>query len=92
MAERNYESQWWGYIYDQMMTQDLQDLLNSHLRFYRSNIRDRTGSVLECACGTGLNITPSSRGWSRHIRIRYFKFDAQDAQAQSKDARVLGRG
>ena len=58
MAERNYESQWWGYIYDQMMTQDMQDLLDSHLRFYRSNLRDRTGSVLECACGTGLILLP----------------------------------
>lgn len=27
MSEPNYESKWWGYIYDQMMTQDLQDRL-----------------------------------------------------------------
>ena len=58
MTERNYESKWWGYIYDQMMTQDLPDLLNAHLRFYRSNLRGHTGSVLECGCGTGLIFLP----------------------------------
>lgn len=58
MAEKNYESQWWGYIYDQMMTQGLPDLLDAHLRFYHANLRDRTGPVLECACGTGLILLP----------------------------------
>ena len=58
MTERNYESKWWGYIYDQMMTQDLPDLLDAHLRFYRSNLRGRAGPVLECACGTGLIFLP----------------------------------
>jgi SAM-dependent methyltransferase len=41
-----------------MMTQDLPDLLDAHLRFYRSNLRDRRGPVLECACGTGLVFLP----------------------------------
>jgi SAM-dependent methyltransferase len=41
-----------------MMTQDLPDLLNAHLRFYRSNLRGRTGPVLECGCGTGLIFLP----------------------------------
>jgi SAM-dependent methyltransferase len=54
MPEANYESKWWGYIYDQMMTQDLQYVVDNHLRFYRSSLRDVNGSVLECACGTGL--------------------------------------
>ena len=58
MSEANYESKWWGYIYDQMMTQDLQDLLDDHLRFYRSNLRTVTGPILECACGTGLFLLP----------------------------------
>lgn len=58
MAERNYESKWWGSIYDQMMTQNLQDLLDAHLRFYHSNLRGRTGPVLECGCGTGLIFLP----------------------------------
>jgi len=58
MSEPNYESKWWGYIYDQMMTQDLQDLLDNHLRFYRSNLRHVTGPILECGCGTGLFLLP----------------------------------
>jgi len=58
MTESNYESKWWGYIYDQMMTQDLPDLLDAHLRFYRSNLQDCTGPVLECGCGTGLIFLP----------------------------------
>jgi SAM-dependent methyltransferase len=58
MAESNYKSNWWGYIYDQMMTQDLQDLLDDHLRFYRSNLQGITGPVLECGCGTGLIFLP----------------------------------
>jgi SAM-dependent methyltransferase len=41
-----------------MMTQNLPDLLDAHLRFYRANLRDRTGPVLECACGTGLIFLP----------------------------------
>lgn len=51
MSEPNYESKWWGYIYDQMMTQDLQDLLDDHLRFYRSK---------------RLNETPSKSDWTKH--------------------------
>jgi SAM-dependent methyltransferase len=53
----NYESVWWGYIYDQMMAEQ-QDLLDAHLRFYRTQLGDVTGSVLECACGTGLMLLP----------------------------------
>jgi SAM-dependent methyltransferase len=41
-----------------MMTRDLSDLLDAHLRFYRSSLRGRTGPVLECACGTGLVFLP----------------------------------
>ena len=58
MTAPNYESQWWGYIYDQMMTQNLQHELGAHLRFYRSILQDVTGPVLECACGTGLFLLP----------------------------------
>jgi SAM-dependent methyltransferase len=58
MTVRNYESKWWAYIYDQMMLQDLQDRLDAHLRFYQSNLRGCTGSVLECGCGTGLIFLP----------------------------------
>ncbi len=58
MSQPNYESKWWGYIYDQMMTQHLQDMLDSHLQFYRTNLRVVHGSILECACGTGLFLLP----------------------------------
>src|SRR5260221_14678462 len=58
MSEPNYESKWWGYIYDQMMTQHLQDVLDSHLQFYQTNLRDVNGPVLDCACGTGLFLLP----------------------------------
>ena len=58
MSAPNYESKWWGYIYDQMMTGDLQYLLDDHLRFYRSHLQDISGPVLECACGTGLFLLP----------------------------------
>ena len=54
MSKPNYESQWWGYIYDQMMTGDLQHLLDEHRRFYQSNLQNISGPILECACGTGL--------------------------------------
>jgi SAM-dependent methyltransferase len=57
MSEPNYESKWWGYIYDQMMAQQ-QDLVDANLRFYQSNLQQVTGSVLECACGTGLILLP----------------------------------
>jgi SAM-dependent methyltransferase len=54
MAQPNYESQWWGYIYDQMMRADLQELVAANQRFYQANLRKVTGPVLECACGTGI--------------------------------------
>jgi SAM-dependent methyltransferase len=53
MSEPNYESQWWGYIYDQMMAEQ-QDLVDANRGFYHANLQPATGSVLECACGTGL--------------------------------------
>ena len=58
MSGPNYESRWWGYIYDQMMTQGLPDLLANHRRFYRTSLENVSGPVLECACGTGLILLP----------------------------------
>lgn len=58
MSEINYESMWWGYIYDQMMKQDLSDQLEDRLHFYRSNLQELTGPILECGCGTGLIFLP----------------------------------
>jgi SAM-dependent methyltransferase len=57
MSEPNYESKWWGYIYDQMMAEQ-QDVVDAHLRFYQVNLQQVTGPVLECACGTGLLFLP----------------------------------
>jgi 2-polyprenyl-3-methyl-5-hydroxy-6-metoxy-1,4-benzoquinol methylase len=53
MSQSNYESKWWGYIYDQMM-ENLQEIVADNQRFYHTNLRDVTGPVLECACGTGI--------------------------------------
>jgi 2-polyprenyl-3-methyl-5-hydroxy-6-metoxy-1,4-benzoquinol methylase len=57
VSEPNYESKWWGYIYDQMM-ENLSDLVEANYRFYRSNLEGVTGPILECACGTGLFLLP----------------------------------
>jgi SAM-dependent methyltransferase len=56
MTKPNYESKWWGYIYDQMMA-ELPELENNR-RFYEANLRDAAGPVLECACGTGIFFLP----------------------------------
>lgn len=57
MPESNYESKWWGFIYDQMM-ENLADWVDNNRRFYLSNLRDVSGPVLECACGTGNILLP----------------------------------
>ncbi|HJZ49922.1 MAG TPA: class I SAM-dependent methyltransferase [Roseiflexaceae bacterium] len=57
MSEPNYQSKWWGYIYDQMMAQQ-QDLVYANLRFYQMNLQKVAGPVLECACGTCLILLP----------------------------------
>ena len=57
MSEPNYESTWWGYIYDQMMAEQ-PDVVDANLRFYHANLQQVTGPVLECACGTGLLLLP----------------------------------
>jgi SAM-dependent methyltransferase len=54
MTQRNYESRWWGYIYDQMMADGREDILADNRRFYPLQLQDVSGPVLECACGTGL--------------------------------------
>ena len=57
MAEANYESKWWGYIYDQMMAV-LHEKLDANRHFYTVNLQGVAGPVLECACGTGLILLP----------------------------------
>lgn len=58
MTAPNYESQWWGYIYDQMMAAGLAEWLATTRRFYGTNLQGVIGPVLECACGTGLILLP----------------------------------
>lgn len=58
MANENYTSPWWGYIYDQMMADGLDDWVAANRRFYAANLKGIHGPVLECACGTGLFLLP----------------------------------
>lgn len=58
MAEPNYESEWWGYIYDQMYLDGMADWVENNTRFYRSKLSGVGGPVLECACGTGIFLLP----------------------------------
>jgi SAM-dependent methyltransferase len=58
MSNANYQSKWWGYIFDQMMEQDLPETLAAHRLFYRLQPEGLTGPVLEGACGTGLFFLP----------------------------------
>jgi SAM-dependent methyltransferase len=57
MPESNYQGQWWGLIYDQMM-ENLADWVENNRRFYEANLKDVHGPVLECACGTGIFLLP----------------------------------
>jgi SAM-dependent methyltransferase len=57
MPVSNYKSQWWGYIYDQMM-ENLSDWVQNNWRFYQTNLKGVHGPVLECACGTGIFLLP----------------------------------
>ena len=58
VSETNYQSKYWGYIYDQLMRQASHQLLDENLAFYQSNLGDVKGRVLDCACGTGLFLLP----------------------------------
>jgi len=53
MAVSNYQSKWWGFIYDEMMD-ELPDWVENNRRFYQSNLSGIRGPILECACGTGI--------------------------------------
>lgn len=57
MTQPNYESKWWGYIYDQMMA-TMPEAVAAQMRFYATSLQDVAGPVLECACGTGIFLLP----------------------------------
>lgn len=58
MSDTNYQSQWWGLIYDQIMADGLEDWVEANRRFYQAQLNGVTGPVLECACGTGIFLLP----------------------------------
>ncbi|MFN8467618.1 MAG: class I SAM-dependent methyltransferase [Caldilineaceae bacterium] len=57
MPQPNYESKWWGLIYDQMMA-TMPEAVAAEMHFYTTNLQDVAGPVLECACGTGIFLLP----------------------------------
>lgn len=74
----NYESKYWGLIYDQMMLQDLAAWVEETRNFYSLQLNGVAGPVLECACGTGLILLHLLE---RGIDIR--GFDASNAMLAS---------
>lgn len=57
MPGANYESEWWGYIYDEMMD-ELPEWVDLNRRFYLKNLEGISKPILECACGTGIFLLP----------------------------------
>ena len=55
---QNYESKYWGLIYDQMMEAHLSGWLRDNQAYYSSHLHDVSGPVLDCACGTGHMLLP----------------------------------
>ena len=89
MSEPNYESEWWGYIYDQIYLGDLSDWVENNTRFYRSNLAGVSGPVLECACGTGIFLLPLLAGG-----LDMYGFDISKSMLATlkKKADALGLG
>jgi SAM-dependent methyltransferase len=86
MADVNYDSQWWGYIYDQMMA-ELSDWVENNRRFYLSNLQHVRGPILECACGTGIFMLPFLQAG-----YDYYGFDISKSMLATlqKKANALG--
>jgi len=55
---QNYESKYWGLVYDQMMERDLGEWLATTRRYYSEQLQGLDGPVLECGCGSGLILLP----------------------------------
>jgi SAM-dependent methyltransferase len=70
-----------------MMTQDLPDLLEAHLRFYRTNLRECTGSVLDCGCGTGLIFLPLLE-----MGLDIYDFDISEAMLKTHKSKAKAQG
>lgn len=87
MVDLNYTSKWWGYIYDQMMMQDMPDWVESNRQFYHAYLKQVRGSVLECACGTGIFLLPLLReGYD------IYGFDISAAMLSTLQKKALAQG
>ncbi len=54
MSEKNYESEWWGLIYDQWNERGgRRNVHEREFQFYRDQLQQIEGPILEAACGTG---------------------------------------
>jgi SAM-dependent methyltransferase len=86
MTDPNYESKWWGYIYDEMMA-ELPDWVDNNRAFYQDNLEGVRGAVLECACGTGIFLLPFLQAG---YDIYGFDISKSMLAALQKKARAMG--
>ena len=55
----NYDTYWWALIYDQWNETGGRSALNEReLHFYRNQLQNTRGAILEAACGTGCKMLP----------------------------------
>ena len=86
MINSNYDNPWWGYIYDQMMA-ELPDWLEDNRRFYMTNLKDVSGPILECACGTGLILLPLLQAGHN-----IYGFDISKSMLSTLQKKAIGNG
>ncbi len=56
---KNYDTHWWALIYDQWNeTGGRSELNERELHFYRNQLQNTRGAILEAACGTGCKMLP----------------------------------
>lgn len=84
---QNYESKYWGLIYDQMMEEHLSGWLENNQTYYKSKLRNISGPVLDCACGTGLILLPLLR---QGVDVR--GFDTSNSMLSTLRRKALEQG
>ncbi len=58
-TESNYNTHWWALIYDQWNESGGRSALNEReLYFYRNQLQNTQGAILEAACGSGCKMLP----------------------------------
>lgn len=87
MSSENYTSRWWGYLYDQMMADGLDEWLVTNRQFYAASLKDIHGPVLECACGTGLFLLPFLQAG-----CDIYGFDISEAMLDTLRKKAVGLG